>query len=80
MEELAGNAAAVPPLSLLLAGPVCTVFLSTFPGFSYGFRVVFPVGDFRGRSRGGGGGGEGWEKNSVRQFRMTLLVRHRANW
>lgn len=76
MEELAGNAAAVPPLSLLLAGPVCTVFLSTFPGFSYGFRVVFPVGDFRGRSRGG----EGWEKNSVRQFRMTLLVRHRANW
>lgn len=59
MEELAGNAAAVPPLSLLLAGPVCTVFLSTFPGFSYGFRVVFPVGDFRGRSRGGGGGGGG---------------------
>lgn len=71
VEELAGNAAAVPPLSLLLAGPVCTVFLSSFPGFSYGFRVVFPVGDFRGR---------GGKKNSVRQFRMALLVRHRTNW
>lgn len=76
VEELAGNAAAVPPLSLLLAGPVCTVFLSSFPGFSYGFRVVFRVGDFRGRSRGG----EWWEKNYVRQFRMTLLVRHHTNW